>query len=415
MEDGEARCLLRRMFDAAVGAADPARVLAAHLPERPSGRCVVVGAGKAAAAMAAAVEAAWPDAELSGVVVVPYGQRLATRKIEVLEAAHPVPDRNSEIAARRILEAVADLGPDDLVLALISGGGSSLMTLPAPGVSLADKQAVGRLLLASGLDIKAMNAVRRRLSAIKGGELLAACAPARVVTLAISDIPGDDPVAIASGPTIPDPGATLDLSPLVERLGPGLPAAAAARLLQPAKAQQTGPVDYRMIATPAMALEAAAAVAREAGLRPIVLGDALEGEAALVGSSMAARALAATPGAVLLSGGETTVSIGDGPAGRGGRNTEFLLSLAADLGGAPGIWALAADTDGLDGEGPGAGAVVGPDTLARAGAAGLDARAHLAGHDSGGFFAALGDVVATGPTHTNVNDFRAVLSARASA
>lgn len=412
MEDGEARGLLRRMFDAAVGAADPARVLAAHLPERPAGRCVVVGAGKAAAAMAAAVEAAWPDVELSGLVVAPYGQRLPTRRIEVLEASHPVPDANSEVAARRILAAVAGLGPDDLVLALISGGGSSLMALPAPGVTLADKQAVGRLLLASGLDIKAMNAVRRRLSAIKGGKLLAACAPARVVTLAISDVPGDDPVAIASGPTIPDPGAELDLAPLVKRLGPGLPPAAAALLLQPSAAQQSAPVDYRMIAAPAMALEAAAAVAREAGLRPIMLGDALEGEAAVVGSAMAAQALAVGPGVVLLSGGETTVSIGAGPAGRGGRNTEFLLSLVADLGAAPAIWALAADTDGLDGAGPAAGALAGPDTLNRARAAGLDARAHLAAHDSGGFFDALGDLVSTGPTHTNVNDFRAVLAAR---
>ena len=412
MNDQRARDLLRRMFDAAVGAADPAKVLAAHLPQRPAGRCVVVGAGKAAAAMALAVETAWPDVDLSGVVAVPYGHALPTRRIEVLQAAHPIPDAASEAAARRMLAAVQGLGPGDLVLALISGGGSSLMALPVEGISPSDKQAVGRLLLASGLDIKAMNAVRRRLSAIKGGKLLAAAAPAHLVTLAISDVPGDDPATIASGPTVPDPGAWMDLSALVARLGPDLPPAAVERLLtRDARPGDGQTVDYRLIATPAMALAAAAQVARDAGLTPVVLGDAIEGEAAAVGADMAAQALRAPAGTVLLSGGETTVTIGRGPAGRGGRNTECLLSLACVLDGAAGLWALAADTDGLDGAGEAAGALAFPDTLARARAKGLDARAHLAGHDSASLFAALGDLVVTGPTQTNVNDFRAVLIA----
>lgn len=410
MRDAEARALLRRMFDAAVASADPAKVLAAHLPEKPSGRCVVVGAGKAAAAMAAAVEAAWPHIDLSGVVVAPYGHTLLTRRIEVLQSSHPVPDANSEAAARRMLAAVQGLTADDLVLALISGGGSSLMALPVDGISLADKQTVGRLLLASGLDIKAINAVRRRLSAIKGGKLLATAAPAPVVTLAISDVPGDDSVAIASGPTVPDPGAGLDLSALVERLGPELPQAAAKRLLERIEAAPSAQaLDYRFIATPAMALAAAATAARQAGLEPVILGDGIEGEASTVGADMAAQALSAARPTLLLSGGETTVTIGRGPAGRGGRNTEFLLALACALDGAAGVWALAADTDGQDGAEDAAGAVMAPDSLARARASGLDARAHLAGHDSGTFFAGLNDLVVTGPTRTNVNDFRAIL------
>jgi glycerate 2-kinase len=413
--DGQARAVLRRMLDAAIGAADPRRVLAAHLPEKPRGRCVVVGAGKAAGAMAAAVEAAWPDVALSGVVVAPYGHKVPTRRIEGVEAAHPVPDANSEAAGNRILAAVRGLGPDDLVLALISGGGSALMAAPAEGLSLADKQAVNRLLLRSGLDIRTMNSVRRRLSRIKGGRLAAAAAPARLVTLAISDVPGDDPAAIASGPTVPDPSAGTDLSAVAAKLGPDLPEAAARLLLTPAGAGWPGPADYRLIATPAMALAAAAAAARAEGLEPVMLGDAVEGESREVGAEMGMLALElerrAGP-AVLLSGGETTVTLAGARAGRGGRNTEFLLSLVLGLDRRPGVWALAADTDGRDGAEDAAGAVAGPDTLARAQTRGLDARAHLDAHDSGAFFDRLGDLVITGPTLTNVNDFRAILVAQ---
>ena len=412
--DERARTALRRMFEAAVGSADPRKSLAAYLPDKPTGRCIVVGAGKAAASMAVAVEAAWPGVDLSGVVVAPHGAVLPTRRIKVMQAAHPVPDAGSEAAARAIMAAVQGLSPDDLVLALISGGGSSLMALPGEGLTLADKQAVNRLLLASGLDIRTMNMVRKRLSDIKGGKLLAAAAPARVVTLAISDIPGDDPAAIASGPTIPNPDAQRDLSALVEKLGPSLPLAAAERLLRPEPARAAEAVDFRLIATPAKALEAAAIVAREEGLEPVILGDSIEGEAREVGVSMARRTDGdfAAP-TVLLSGGETTVTLSGGRPGRGGRNTEFTLALAHELQDAKGVWALAADTDGEDGaSGGGAGAIATPDTLARAAQARLDPAEALARHDSGSFFDALGDLLFTGPTLTNVNDFRAVLIAR---
>jgi hydroxypyruvate reductase len=408
--DATARKLLHRMFDAAVASVDPAEVLVAHLPARPAGRCVVVGAGKAAAGMAAAVESAWPDVALSGVVVAPYGHLVPTGRIEVLQAAHPVPDAQSEVAARRILAAVGGLGPDDLVLALISGGGSSLMALPADGITLEDKRIVNRLLLSSGLDIKIMNAVRRRLSAIKGGKLAAAAAPARVVTLAISDVPGDDPLDIASAPTVPDPGAELPLLDLMARLGGELPEAVARRLSAPVPSAGPLPrIDFRLIARPSLALQAAEAVAARAGLKAVVLGDAIQGEALDVGVSMAALARSMPGPIVLLSGGETTVTLGRAQPGRGGRNTEFLLSLALALEGFAGVWALAADTDGLDGAGPAAGALLGPDTLARAEALGIDAHAHLLAHDSGSFFERLGDLVITGPTGTNVNDFRAIL------
>ena len=409
--DSFARTLLAAMFDAAIASAAPDKVLARYLPDPPKGRCVVVGAGKAAGAMALAVEKAWPDVALSGVVVAPYGYGADTQRIVVREAAHPVPDRNSEIAARMVLEAVEGLGADDLVLALISGGGSSVMSLPAPGISLEDKQLTNKALLNSGLDIRTMNAVRRRLSAINGGKLALAARPARVVTLAISDIPGDDPGAIASGPTVPDGDAQADLSPIVERLGDRLPAAVIERLLAPSAPQEATAIDFRMIATPAAALEAAAQVAREAGFTVQILGDDIEGESAVVGAQMAdlARSTGSEP-MIFLSGGETTVTIQNGRAGRGGRNTEFLLALADALGGADHVWALAGDTDGEDGaSGGAAGAVMGPDTLRRGLGLGLDAKVSLEGHDSGGYFAALGDLIQTGPTRTNVNDFRAIL------
>ncbi len=416
--DLRARRVLRDLFDAAVAAADPLVVLAGHLPNKPSGRCVVVGAGKSAAAMAAALEDAWPDVPLSGLVVTRYGHAVPTRRIEVVEASHPVPDAAGEAAARRILAAVSGLGPDDLVLALISGGGSALLALPAEGLTLVDKQAVNGALLASGAPIGVMNAVRKHLSAIKGGRLAAAAAPATVVTLAISDVPGDGPEVIASGPTVPGAPSRAAVRDMIARYGVSLPPRVAALLdgnanLPPAIG---APPDFRLIATPAMALDAMADAARALGLVPLILGDALEGESREVGTVMAGIAHSVRshghPSAapcVLLSGGETTVTIGRGPAGRGGRNTEFLLGLAVALDAAPGVWAVAGDTDGIDGTEDAAGAIVAPDTLARAALAGLRPRGVLAAHDSYSLFDAIGDLIRTGPTLTNVNDVRALL------
>jgi hydroxypyruvate reductase len=364
---------LRGIFGAAVAAADPAVVLARHLPAPGAGRNIVIGAGKAAASMAAALEAAWPAVEIEGVVVTRYGHAVPTRRIRVMEAAQPVPDARSVAGAEAVMAAVHGLTADDQVIALISGGASALLALPAPGLTLEDKQMVARALLASGAPIGTMNRIRKALSAVKGGKLAAACAPARLVTLAISDVPGDDPAVIGSGPTWVE-GA-----------------------------------DYRMIATPAMALAAAAEFCAAQGAPVRILGDAIEGEAAEVGREMAALALRETGPVVLLSGGETTVTIGSGKPGRGGRNTEFLLSLAIGLDGAKNIYAIAGDSDGIDGTEDAAGAVIGPDTLARAREAGLDPAAMLAGHDSYSLFAALGDLVVTGPTLTNVNDVRAIL------
>ena len=412
-----AACVRRRRS----AAADPLVVLARHLPPpKPAGRCVVVGAGKSAAVLAAALEAAWPDVALSGLVVTRYGHAVPTRSIEVMEASHPVPDANSEVAARRILEAVRGLGPDDLVLALMSGGGSALLALPAEGLTLADKQAVNRALLACGATISEMNCLRKHLSGIKGGRLAAAAAPARVVTLAISDVPGDDPAVIGSGPTVPDPTSFADARALVARFGIAaspavVPAGAgcgrdAEAARQPAARQLPSDRDAFH------GEQAAAEAARGLGLAPVILGDALEGESREMGVVMAgiarsvrAHGQPARPPALLLSGGETTVTIGAGPAGRGGRNTEFLLGLAIALDGLPGVWAVAGDTDGIDGTEDAAGAVIAPDTLARARAAGLDPRGVLAAHDSYGLFDALGDLVRTGPTLTNVNDVRAIL------
>ena len=409
--DSYARSLLRQMFDAAVGAADPAKVLAQHLPPVPKGRCIVVGAGKAAASMAAAVEQCWPNTDVTGVVVVPYGYATDCRRITVREAGHPLPDDNSVAAAQEILTLVKGLGPDDLVLALISGGGSAAMCLPVPGLSLDDKRNTNRLLLSSGLDIRTINAVRRRISAIKGGKLAAAAAPAQVVTLAISDIPGDDPAAIASGPTVSDPDPALDLSEVIAKLGEKLPPHVAELLSLPGEpAREGSPADIRLIATPGAALAAAADVARAHGVNPIVLGDDIEGESRTVAAEMAKLVPHIDKPTVFISGGETTVTITGPNVGRGGRNTEFALALARALKGDPDIWALAADTDGEDGDNLGAaGAVIAPDTMSRACQDGLDLDAHLATHDSGGFFAALDDLVITGPTRTNVNDFRAIL------
>lgn len=416
------RALLKQMFEAAIAAAAPDQLIPHSLPPPPRGRTVVVGAGKAAASMARAVDAHWPaDRPLSGLVVTRYGHGVGTLpRIEVVEASHPVPDAAGQRAASRILALVQGLGPDDLVLCLISGGGSALLSLPGDGVSLADKQAINRALLRSGAGIHDMNCVRKHLSAIKGGRLAAAAAPAPLVTLVISDVPGDDPSVIASGPTVPDATTLADACAILARFGIEVPGSIRARLADPA-AETPKPGDAaflhtatHVIATPQASLEAAAAVARAAGVTPLILGDAIEGEAAEVGRVMAgiARQVSlhrqpAPPPCVLISGGETTVTVRG--RGRGGRNVEFLLSLAIELAGRRGVFALAGDTDGVDGAEEVAGAIVAPDTLARAAARGIGPRASLADNDGHGFFAALGDQVITGPTLTNVNDFRAIL------
>lgn len=416
--DTSARDALNRIFMAAVASADPAKVLQQHLPSPPRGRCVVVGAGKASAAMAAALEAAWPNVDLSGVVVTRYGHAVPTGRIEIIEASHPVPDDRSAEAAKRILAAVEGLTADDMVIALISGGGSALMVSPAEGMTLADKMAVNRALLASGATISEMNAVRKHLSRIKGGRLALAAKPARVVSLLISDVPGDDPSEIASGPTVADPSDIATVREIVSRYALDLPENVRKVLEKGEETPKAGDIaeDIRLIAAPSLALQAAADEAVKLGLTPLILGDSLEGESRDVGAVMAGIAISARRKglplrgpAVLLSGGETTVTIGKGPAGKGGRNTEFLLSLALTLKGADGIWAIAGDSDGIDGVEDAAGAVVTPDTLARMRAAGVDPRQSLVSHDSYTAFRAAGDLVVTGPTLTNVNDIRAIL------
>lgn len=409
------RALLRRMFNAAVAAAVAERCVPPHLPTPPKGRTVVIGAGKGAAAMARAVEAHWQGQgeRLSGLVVTRYGHGAPTRRIEVVEAAHPVPDAAGREAARRILESVQGLGADDLVLCLISGGGSALLALPAEGIALEDKRAVTSALLRSGATIHEINAVRKHLSAIKGGRLGAAAHPAKVVTLVISDVPGDDLSVIASGPTVPDPSTYADARAVLAKYGITPPAAIAARLAE-ARDETPKPGDPRLagatatlIATPAGALKAAAEVARAAGYEPVILGDAIEGEARVVARDQAKLAMASKSGTALISGGETTVTVKG--KGRGGRNAEFGLALALAFDGRPGLHAIACDTDGIDGTEDNAGALVLPDTLARARAAGLDPAACLADNDAYRVFQALGDLVVTGPTLTNVNDFRAIL------
>jgi len=416
------RALLRRMFEAAVASAQPALCIAPQLPSPESlgaGRLVVIGAGKASAAMARAVEDAWRG-PLGGLVVTRYGYAVPCQRIEIVEAAHPVPDDAGVAAAERILETVRGLAADDLVLCLISGGGSSLLTLPPPGATLADKQALNRALLASGASIGEMNCVRRHVSAIKGGRLAAACHPARVLTLLISDVPGDRPGDIASGPTVADPTTCADALDIVRRYGIAIPQPLR-RLLESGEGESVKPGDPRLaraetriVAAPQLALEAAAAVARADGVAVHILGDSIEGEAKDVGKVLGAIALQVAerrqpfaPPCVLLSGGETTVTVRGG--GRGGRNVEFLLALAIGLDGRPGIHALAADTDGVDGQEEIAGALLAPDSLARAWALGMRPKDRLADNDGHGFFQALGDSLVTGPTLTNVNDFRAIL------
>ncbi|MBX3676885.1 MAG: glycerate kinase [Rhodocyclaceae bacterium] len=413
------RELLARLFAHAVRAADPAACVPQHLPRPPRGRTLVVGAGKAAAAMARAVEEHWPG-ELSGLVVTRYGHGVPCERIEVVEASHPVPDAAGQDAAARILAVVQGLTSDDLVLVLVSGGGSALLALPWEGVTLADKQQLNRALLKSGAGIGEMNCVRKHLSAIKGGRLAAAAYPARVVTLVISDVPGDDAAVVASGPTLADPTTCEDALAILDKFRIEAPHQVRA-VLQSGVSETPKPGDVRfshcetrIIATARGSLAAAAEAAREAGVTPLILGDAIEGEAREVAKAMAGIAQScaqhgepACPPCVLLSGGETTVTVKG--AGRGGRNAEFLLALGLALDGHPGIHAIAGDTDGIDGSEDNAGALLQPDTLARAAALGVDARAHLADNDGYGFFAALDDLVVTGPTRTNVNDFRAIL------
>lgn len=418
------RELLRAMFDAAVASAQPERCVPPHLPDPAElrGRLVVIGAGKASAAMALAVEQHWRG-PLTGLVVTRYGYGAPCERIAVVEAAHPVPDAAGERAAARMLALCQGLDENDLVLCLISGGGSALLPLPAPGITLADKQALARALLASGASIREINCVRRHVSAIKGGRLAAACHPARVLTLLISDVPGDDPVDIASGPTVADPTSCADALEILRRYAIALPDGVR-ELLESGAGESVKPGDARLarsevrtVAAPQQSLEAAAQVARRAGYAAHILGDALEGEARAMGTVLAgiARQVAdrgqpvAAP-CVLLSGGEGTVTVRG--QGRGGRNVECLLACAIALAGHGRIHGLAADTDGVDGQEETAGAWLSPDTLARAWALGLNPAASLADNDGHGFFGALGDALVTGPTRTNVNDFRALLVER---
>jgi hydroxypyruvate reductase len=423
----DTRAFLRSLFDAAVARALPAENIAAHLPAPPKGRTLVLGAGKAGGAMAAAVDALWPaDAPISGLVVTRYGHvpapfRARPGRIEVVEAAHPVPDAAGQRAARRIVELTQGLTADDLVLCLISGGGSALLSLPAPGLTLEDKQAINQALLRSGAAIDEMNCVRKHLSAVKGGRLGAMCAPARVLTLVISDVPGDDPAVIASGPTVPDASTCADALAILDRYGIDVPLAARSGLESGSfETPELGDARFdghelRMIATPQQSLEAAARLAREYGVEAHILSDEIEGESREVGKVHAALARAVArrdqpfqKPCVILSGGETTVTV-KAKGGRGGRATEFLLGCAIALQGQQGVYVLAADTDGIDGVEDNAGAVVAPETLSRAGAQGLDAQAFLDRNDAYSYFAALGDLVSPGPTFTNVNDFRALL------
>ncbi|MFJ6324330.1 MULTISPECIES: glycerate kinase [unclassified Rhizobium] len=413
------RAFLEKLFYAAVAAADPDKALVAHLPEKPKGRTVVVGAGKGAAQMARAFERLW-DAPLSGVVVTRYGYAVPCERIEVLQAAHPVPDESGLLAAERLMAAVGDLTEDDLVVALVCGGGSALLPAPAGDLTLADEIAVNRTLLASGAPISAMNAVRKQVSRIKGGRLAALAYPARVVSLVVSDIPGDNPALVASGPTIADTATRDEALEIIGRYRLDLPETVTRHI---ANGMDKPPLpsdprfarnEVKLVASAAIALEAAAGVARNAGVEPIILSDAIEGEASEVGrqhaeivAKISKRGLVSQSPVLVLSGGETTVTIKG--KGKGGRNSEFLLSLACAMSGQEGISALAADTDGIDGSEDNAGAFADGTTVSRLAARGEDARDFLDRNDSWSAFAALGDLFVSGPTGTNVNDFRAIL------
>lgn len=412
--------LLRAMFDAAVASAQPDLRVPLFLPQTPpKGRLIVIGAGKASAAMARTVETHWPG-PLSGIVVTRYGYEEPCERIEILSAAHPVPDEAGHSAAQRILDIVSDLTPDDVVLCLISGGGSALLPLAADGLTLDDKQRINRELLRSGATIREMNCVRRHLSRIKGGRLAAACYPAQVINLLISDVPGDDPADIASGPTVGDPTTCADALSIIDRYQITIPEAIRIRLLDGAlesvkpEDQRLARVTTHMIATPYQSLQAAADVSLKAGIATYIMGDAIEGEAKDVGTTFAgltkqilAHNAPFQRPCILLSGGETTVTVRGN--GKGGRNVEFLLALGVALQGARGVYALAADTDGVDGLEEIAGAILTPDTLQRAWALNLSARDALDNNDAHTFFGKLDQSLITGPTKTNVNDFRAIL------
>ncbi len=418
------RDLLLASFRVAVAAADPLKIVARHLPTPPRGRTLAIGAGKAAAAMAAAVENGWPaGAPLSGLVITRYGHGLPTRHIEVIEAGHPVPDEAGERAAQRICDEVAKLGPDDLLLALVSGGGSALLSLPVASISMADLKATTKELLRCGAKIEEINTVRKHLSAIQGGRLAAQC-KAPILALVISDVTGDDPTHIASGPCAPDPTTYADAQAILARYGCTVPPAVSDTLARGQRgelAETPKPgdpvfarVENRVIATAQQSLQAAADKFLGNDITPVILGDSVTGEAREVAKvygafarQIRAHGTPFKPPVALISGGECTVTVKG--QGRGGRCAEFLLALAADLEGAPGIFALAADTDGIDGSEDNAGAVLAPDTLARAQAQGLQAGQRLADNDGYGFFSALGDLVVTGPTRTNVNDYRVIL------
>jgi glycerate 2-kinase len=407
--------VLRSLFDAAVSAVDPLQCVAPFLPQRPKGRTLVLGAGKASARMARAVEQAW-DGPLEGLVVTRYGHGEKCKRIEIVESGHPVPDEAGAVAAQRMLNMALTMGPDDLVLALISGGGSSLITLPAEGLSMAELKAVNVALLRSGANISDMNTVRRHLSSIKGGRLAQACGQATVHTLVISDVPGDDPAVVASGPTVPDQSTPADALEVLRRSRIDVSDTVLKILQQPVPIAQrgVGPRSVQVIATAEVALRAAMVEAQKMGLEVIYLGGAVEGESREVAQTQAAMAhgLRASPSLsgrprLILSGGETTVTVRGN--GRGGRNSEFLLSLALALKAEPGIYSLACDTDGIDGVEDNAGGYIGPESLRRAGLLGLKPSALLDNNDAYGFLAALGDLITTGPTRTNVNDFRAIL------
>jgi hydroxypyruvate reductase len=413
------KSFLTSVFEAAVAAADPQKTIRAHLPAKPKGRTVVVGAGKGAAQMAAAFEKAW-DGPLQGVVVTRYGYGAATSRIEVIEAAHPVPDENGLKAARRLLETVSGLDEDDLVVALVCGGGSALLPAPAPGLTLADEIAVNEALLASGAPISAMNAIRKHVSTIKGGRLAAAAWPARVVSLIVSDIPGDIPALVASGPTVPDEAGRAEALAAVAAYGMKLPDAVMAHIETPAS-EAPKPADEKfarnevhLIASAAVSLEAAAAEAKRQGIEAVILSDAIEGEAREVGAvhaaiarEVAARNRPFRKPVLILSGGETTVTLK--AKGKGGRNSEFLLAFAIGIDGVEGIHALAADTDGIDGSEDNAGAFCDGTTVSRMRAAGVDAKAMLNNNNAWTAFDAVGDLFVPGPTGTNVNDLRAIL------
>jgi glycerate 2-kinase len=425
------RAFLRALFDAAVAQALPGVSLARFLPAPPRGRTLVLGAGKAGGAMAAAVDSLWPaGAPLSGLVVTRYDyvptafaamQARGQTRIDVVEAAHPVPDEAGRRAAARVLALAHGLGADDLVICLMSGGASSLLALPAAGVTLAEKQAINSALLKSGAAIDEMNCVRKHLSAIKGGRLAAACAPARVVTLLVSDVPGDSPSVIGSGPTVPDPTTCADALAVLARFAIEVPPAIRVGL-ESGSFETPKPGDpvfagneVDLVATPQQSLAAAAALARSAGIEAHVLSDEIEGESrevakvhAALARQIARRGEPFARPCVILSGGETTVTVRH-KGGRGGRASEFLLGCALALQGEPGVWALAGDTDGIDGVESNAGAVITPDTLERARMLAISGRDHLDRNDAYSFFAALGDLLVTGPTFTNVNDFRAIL------